>query len=236
MKLGLLLTLLVGLFILGGTIIGKLLKNNKNVLDFSICLSFGVLISLSILELFPEVIENLVMTLEIKGVLIGILGVLSGFLVLYHLDRLIPHHENSNHHHHHKHSNCFDEHLKHIALITSIALVLHNIIEGMGLYMATKESFKVGILLCIGIGLHNLPMGLMIESTLRNEYKFIKILLISLVVSLSTFVGGIIATIFRTSEPLMGFLLAITLGMLAYITIIELLPQITNIKNKKLNK
>lgn len=234
MNLGLTLTLLVGLFIILGTVIGRFLKNNHNVLDFSICLSFGVLVTLSILELLPEIIEHIVEPLKFRGALIALIGVLIGFGMLTILDEFVPHHEENDSKHHHKDSNCLNEHLKHIGIVTSLALILHNIIEGMSLYIATLDDYKVGLLLCIGIGLHNLPMGFVIESTLRNEYKFNKIIIISLIVSLSTLLGGFIALSLSASKLLMGLLLSTTLGMLLYIAFVELLPQITRIKNTKI--
>lgn len=234
MNLGLTLTLLVGLFIILGTVIGRFLKNNHNVLDFSICLSFGVLVTLSILELLPEIIEHIVEPLKFRGALIALIGVLIGFGMLTILDEFVPHHEENDSKHHHKDSNCLNEHLKHIGIVTSLALILHNIIEGMSLYIATLDDYKVGLLLCIGIGLHNLPMGFVIESTLRNEYKFNKIMLISLIVSLSTLIGGLIAILIIPNTLVMGFLLSITLGMLIYISFVELFPTITQIKNNKI--
>lgn len=234
MIVAILLTFIVGLFILIGTLIGKKLKNNKCILEFSISMSFGVMIALVTLELFPEIIENLVIDLGVEGLIFSLICALLGFIILYQLDSLIPHHETNNDDHHHKHSNCNNEHLKHIGIVTSIALVLHNVIEGMSLYITALSDIKVGILLCIGIGLHNLPMGLMIESTFHNEYKWKKILIISLLVSLSTVLGGLIACSITTSNLLMGLLLSTTLGMLIYISLFELLPQVTNIKNKKI--
>lgn len=233
MNLALFLTLLVGLFILLGTLIGNSLKNNKKILDFSISMSFGVIIALSLLELFPEVVEHLIIDNMVEGLVLSLIGMLLGFFILYQLDGLIPHHEQSDHHHHHKNSNCHDEHLKHIGIVTSIALILHNIIEGMGIYIAATTELKVGLMLCIGVGLHNLPMGLVIESTLRNEYKWSKVVIISLVVSLATLLGGILACFIAPTDTLMGLLLATTLGMLIYISFVELLPQITNINDKK---
>ena len=55
--LGLVLTLLVGLFILIGYIFASKFKDNKRFTDFSISLAFGVILALIILELIPEVYE-----------------------------------------------------------------------------------------------------------------------------------------------------------------------------------
>lgn len=233
--LGLLLTFFVGLFILIGTIFGLKLKENKKLIDISISVAFGVVFALISLELIPEVLEILLESMGVgKGILIIVVLVILGFLILQQLDIFIPHHE--EHNHSHKHS-CHDEHLKHIGIITSVALILHNAIEGMSLYIASTNNIKLGLLLCIGIGLHNLPMGLVIASTLSNEYSKKKIIIISLLVSLSTFVGGFILFIFGgiQSEFIMGLLLCVTLGMLMYIEFFELLDQVLKIENKKIS-
>ena len=92
--------------------------------------------------------------------------------------------------------------------------------------------------MCIGIGLHNIPIGMIITSTFykKNNSK-IKTLLISIGISLSTFLGGISALYLKnitSNEFLEGVLLSITLGMIIYITLFELIGQIKEIKNKKI--
>ena len=89
--------------------------------------------------------------------------------------------------------------------------------------------------MCIGIGIHNIPLGMVIASTFYKKNKSkLKTFLITLLISLSTFAGGIIAYIYVMNELLEGILLAVTLGMIIYITIFELLSQIKEIKNKKI--
>ena len=229
-----LLTLFVGLFILAGTIIGMSLKDNKKFINMSISIAFGVVVTLIAVELIPEVLEILTDNLgRWKGLLIiGILSFL-GFMILQQLDLFIPHHEEENHNHKHA---CHNEHLKHIGIVTSVALILHNIIEGMSLYIATLADIKIGFILCIGIGLHNLPMGLVIASTFINEYSKKKIVIISLIVSLATTLGGLF--IFFSgiqSELIMGILLSVTLGMLVYIAFCELFEQVLRMEDKKIN-
>lgn len=228
----LLLTLLVGLFILTGSILGIVFKQNKKIVDFSISIAFGVIITLIAIELIPEILEISLENLGIwKGILISSILAFLGFIILQQLDLFIPHHEEENHKHKHK---CYDEHLKHIGIITSIALILHNIIEGMGLYVTTISDLKIGLILCIGIGLHNLPLGLVITSTLINEYSKKKIIIISLIVSLSTSLGGLFILLSGiNSELIVGLLLSVTLGMLVYIAFYELLEQVLKLEDKK---
>ena len=234
----LLLTLIIGLFILLGSIICFKYENNKKITDFSISIAFGVIISLIVFEILPEVHEILSEELgNLKSIIVIIVLALIGIIILKILDLFVPHHDHeAHHHHHHTNEKCHDEHLQHIGIISSIAVIFHNLIEGMSLYLVTSTSFTSGMLLCIGVGLHNIPMGLVIASTLsRSNYSKRKILKISLVVSLSTFIGGLIMFIVGgVSELVEGVLLGLTLGMLIYIAVFELAHQIYHMKNKKI--
>jgi len=234
----LLLTLVVGLFILVGSFVGLNYKDNKKFTDFSISIAFGVIISLILFEILPETYEVLNGEIGIgRTIIVIIILSLIGITLLKLLDLFVPHHEHDAHHKH-KHNNekCHNEHLSHIGIISSIGVIAHNLIEGMSLYLVSSTSLISGILLCIGIGLHNIPMGLVISSTLTtSNFNKDKILKISLIVSLSTFIGGIFMFILGgVNELVEGILLGLTLGMLIYISIFELLHQIYHMKNKKI--
>ena len=234
----LLLTLLVGLFILLGSFIGLSSKNNKKITDLSISIAFGVIISLIIFEILPETFETLNEEMGIfRSLIVIIILSLIGIIALKILDLFVPHHEHESHHNH-KHSTeiCHNEHLHHIGIISSIAVIFHNLIEGMSLFLVSSANFSSGILLCIGIGLHNIPLGLVIASTLiSTNYSKNKIFKISLIVSLSTFLGGFIMFILGgVNELVEGILLGLTLGMLIYIAVFELAHQIYHMKNKRI--
>ena len=233
----LLLTLLVGLFIILGSFIGFNYKDNKKLTDFSISIAFGVIISLILFEILPETYEILSGEIgTLRGIVVIIILSLIGIVLLKILDLFVPHHSHEEHHHHkHNVEDCHNEHLHHIGIVSSIAIIFHNLIEGMSLYLVTSTNLASGILLCIGVGLHNIPMGLVIASTLTSSnYSKEKTLKISLIVSLSTFVGGLIMFILGgVSELFEGILLGLTLGMLIYIAIFELAHQIYHMKNKK---
>ena len=63
-KLGLLVTLLLGLFILLGALIAFFIKKKEKVVDFSLGLAFGVITMLVITDLLPEIIEESSITSE----------------------------------------------------------------------------------------------------------------------------------------------------------------------------
>lgn len=238
--LALILTILVGLFIIIGTILGINNKNNKKITDLSISVAFGVIISLILFDLIPESYEILNEQIgTFRSICAIIILILIGMVILKLLDLFVPHHEHEAHHHHsHKTEKCHDEHLYHIGMVASIAIILHNLIEGMSLYLVASKNIASGLLLCIGIGLHNIPMGLVISSTLiSSKYSKDKTLKISLIVSISTFIGGLIMFILGgVNEIIEGILLGITTGMLIYISIFELLHQIYHMENKRIAK
>ncbi len=228
-KIGLLTTLLLGIFILVGALLAFLVKKKQKVVDFSLGLAFGVIIMLLITDLLPEIIEHL----GLKYIYIFIIGTIVGFLILKLLDRKIPDHEQEE-----KSVKANKENLIHIGIITSLALMLHNMIEGMAVYSTILSNTTLGVAVMIGIGFHNIPLGMVIASTFHQSNQNIwKTLLIVLIVSISTFVGGLIMFFLNLTEispVLLGTLLSLTLGMLIFISFDELLPRIRKTKEKKL--
>lgn len=228
------LTLILGLFILFGTAIVLLTKNNEKFVSFSLALAFGVMTSLAVFELFPEALEQLEV-IKYRGFLLLGLVVL-GMILLKCLDYFVPHHTNDEGHHHSKKEHM--EHLYHIGIVSSIALVLHNIIEGMAIYGVAASSTSLGILMGLGVGLHNIPMGMVIASTFyKSSGEKKRTFLISFGISISTFIGGLIMFLVNDvmrNPILLGILLSITLGMILYIVVFELLEQILHSKYKKI--
>lgn len=211
----LLLTLFSGLFYLIGLIVYKFVKHKKELTIAAISCAFIVIIGLIIFDLLPEI-------LELKNWLLFIF-VFLGFCLLFLIDKLIPHH----HHHHHENDEATKEHkqrLEHVSTITILALTMHNLIEGVALYSISIDNFKNGLLMFLGIGLHNLPFGFQIAG-FKN-----KLLIFLLVVS--AFLGGSVVFLFGTvDELLQGIILSLSLGMLLHILIFELFKEVKeNIK------
>lgn len=218
----LLLPLISGLFFLIGIIIYRLIKRKKELTIISMSCAMIIIIGLIVGDLIPHLIEINNYNL--------ILFVIIGLVFITLLDKIVPHH----HHEHHENDEKtkeHQEHLKHIGIITILALLLHNYVEGMALYGVAIENFKSGILMCLGISLHNLPFGFQIASYNAKEKN--KILVILLV--LSGLFGGITIYLFGNISPYVeGIIIAITLGMILHILIFELSKEVfDNIKKKE---
>ena len=156
---GLILTLLLGLFIIIGAFIVFIFKDKEKIVDFSIALAFSVIIMLLMIDIIPEAYEVIDTGNILVNILILISGSSIGFLLLLLLDHFIPDHEDDL---------TTDEddsrNLNHIGLISSIALVIHNIVEGIAIYTLYMSDPHAGIMAGLGVGLHNIPLGMVIAS------------------------------------------------------------------------
>ncbi len=216
------MTLLTGLFFLIGIINLNKFKNKENISLFTMALAFVIMLGLIIFDLLPEIIKFNKLYLIIPSIV--------GFSLFIILDKFIPHH---NHDHHEINDNKVDHmlHLKHIGIITIIALIIHNFLEGLTLYSVTLNSISSGILMMISISLHNIPLGFQIGNSLnlKNNNLFLIILLV-----LSSFLGAIVVIIFGNLNTVMeSILLALTFGMLLYILIFELFSELKTSFKKK---
>ena len=223
MYFGLLFTIITGLFFIIGILCLKTSKNKELTACFTVSLAFIVLFGLLFFDLLPELIETNNYYLLIP--------IIFGLLILVILDKFIPHH-----HHEHK-EECdnhleHNEHLNHISVVTIIALGIHNMIEGLSLYSLTLTSVKSGLLMMLGISLHNIPLGFQIGNSLSNN-KNNKILISMLCIS--SFIGALIIILFGSlSDIVINILLSLTFGMLLYILIFELFNEVRiNIKKKE---
>ena len=229
-KLGLLTTLLLGLFIIIGALIAFLIKRKERVVDFSLGLALGVIVMLILTDLLPEIIEHL----GTKHLYLFLIFTALGYGVLKLLDHFVPDHDDDGHMDsaHEKKEN-----LVHIGIITSLALVLHNIIEGMAVYSTVISDASLGLAVTLGIGFHNIPLGMVVAGTFHQSKENLSKTILSIIaVSLSTFIGGLILfflDLTAISSTILGILLSTTLGMLLFISLSELFPRLRATKNRK---
>lgn len=226
--MGLFITFILGVFILAGAVIARSVKDTKLIEQLSISIGFGSMLALGIMEILPESLEHL----EGKSIVTLPVCLITGVALLKLLDHFIPEHD----HAHGLDHDCSEANVVHIGVVSSVAIILHNIIEGMAVYSMSQENLKVGLLMALGVGLHNIPMGMVIYTTLLKEKRTPKLILLGLT-TLSTFFGGIAMMLCwgNVSDYVIGILMSLALGMLVYIVFLELLPHMLHGKNKKLS-
>lgn len=224
---GLILTLIVGVFFLIGIEIPKLTSKKKEVTLFATSMALIVILEMIFFDIIPEIKENIYELGKNRWLFVFGLTIL-GMALLKLLDLVVPHH---HHEHKEKEKNKkeHNEHLFHIGLVTGMSLLLHNIIEGMSIYGTSTADFKAGIMMAIAVSLHNIPLGMEISASMsatdtKKKTKWITII----VLSLSSFIGAFILFLMKQqiSITLLTGILCVTLGMLLYIALFELLKEV----------
>ena len=119
----------------------------------------------------------------------------------------------------------------HIGLISALALILHNIIEGMAVYSVALSSPESGLLYALAIVLHNIPIGMLLFVTLTRSSGYLQRIVIVLV-TCSTFIGALFALCLSgiLDERILSIFVALATGMLCYIVAIELIPRLVRTK------
>ena len=119
-----------------------------------------------------------------------------------------------------------------------VAIILHNIPEGIATYLSTENNFKLGLTLTIAIALHNIPEGISIAIPIYYSTKSkVKALTYTLLSALSEPIGAITAYLFLSkiiNNNIMGIIMALIAGIMIQISIYELIPTSFKYKNKKL--
>ena len=115
-----------------------------------------------------------------------------------------------------------------VGIISVIALIFHNIPEGITTFLSSNQDFSLGVTLAIGIALHNIPEGISIAIPIyyasSSKKKAIWFTFIS---GFSELFGAVLAYLFLapiiTSFGL-GAILAIAAGIMVHISVYELIP------------
>ncbi len=230
-KIAFIITSISGLSTLLGFILVFFIKNkNKNKIIGS-CLAFasGVMSGVSIFDLIKESFTYLNKEYLInKTYLIVILFVLIGVFISYLVSKYLP---DDN-------INSTDYKLYKVGLISMIAIVIHNIPEGIITYIATNSEVKLGLSLGLAIAMHNIPEGISIALPIYVGTKSkIKAFIYTAISGFSELLGAIIAYLFLPSSInnlFMGIIFSVIAGLMLHISLFELLPASTkNVSHKQ---
>lgn len=214
--MGLLVTFLAGISMGVGALFVKYSRHPELLSQVSVSLALGAMAVLALFDLGPETVELASQVGAIRTLLVVAFG--AGILAL--LELFIPDHDAAG-------ADGSAEGSIHVGLMTVIALVLHNVVEGMSIYALTLQNVQSGVIYALGVALHNLPMGMLIFSALRQERRSVKTLALGGAL-LSTVLGGIVMMFLSplVTQGAMEMLTSLALGMILYIVVMELLPHV----------
>lgn len=223
------LTSLAGLSTLIGFFLIYIKKINYNkIITSTLSFAAGVMICISVTDLIPESINLLRDNVSDKYIVIlCILAVILGIIISMLIDYYLP--ENN--------FNIKDKNLYRVGFISMIAIILHNLPEGIATFMATTNDTKLGISLAVAIAMHNIPEGISIAVPIyySTENK-IKAFLYTLISAFSEPFGAIIAYLFLKdimNDTILGLLFSLIAGIMLQISFCELIPSVKKYNNKK---
>lgn len=215
------ITSIAGLSTLLGTIfIFFKFKNKYRIINIALSFAAAIMITVSIFDLIPEG-YNLLSGSNIS-LLWLLISINIGVIISMFIDK-----------------NIHGDDLSRVGIISMIAIIIHNIPEGIATYIACNHDLRLGIPLAIAITLHNIPEGVMISLPLYYSGKGRGIaILYTFISGLSEIFGALLSMLFLKNimnDYIMGILLGIIAGIMLYIAIYELIPQAIKYKNKKVS-
>ncbi|WP_026574966.1 ZIP family metal transporter [Bacillus sp. UNC438CL73TsuS30] len=177
-----------------------------------VALSAGLLLSIALLDLIPEVQE---------GIHNSSLFILIGFLIMYFI--FLPTTSNGK--------NGLDNSDTATLRGLTIGMLLHNFFEGLSIGISYSASFELGVFVSIALVIHKIPEGLSYTSVMLAFLNGRKKTTIYLIVQgIFTWVGAgsaiLLSGLKDHQEQIVAIGLSITVGIFLYLCGTLLLPLI----------
>lgn len=226
------LTLFAGLSTGIGSLMSFFSKEfSPKFLAASLGFSAGVMIYVSLVEIFPEARTALEGALGPKrGYLITTIAFFVGIAIIALIDKLIPEAENPHEipAHHESESDVHNEKLMRMGFFSALAIAIHNFPEGLATFMAALSDPSLGISIAVAIAIHNIPEGVAVSApvyfaTKSRKKAFWLSLLSGMAEPVGAFIGYFLLRRWF-NDITFGFVFAAVAGIMVYISLDELLP------------
>ena len=223
--ISLIITTIAGISTLFGGFIPFLnIKNSERVIVVSLSFAAGVMMAISILDLLPSSFKYLY-----KDNLFLVLGLIFtsfmiGGLFFLFIDRFFETKVDG---------------LYRVGIFSMIAIILHNIPEGIITFILSVSDVKLGLFLGLSIALHNIPEGISIMVPIYyGTGSFKKAFFYTLIAGLSEVIGGVVFYLLLghyINDFMLGILFSFISGVMIYLSFCELLPKSLKYKSNNLS-
>lgn len=211
-------------------------QTNKKFLSASLGFSAGVMIYVSMVEIFVKARDSLeVVYGSTKGYWVTTIGFFAGIFLIALIDKFVPNAENP-----HEMRDVKDmkkgkgkEEVKDAALLrmgvfSALAIAIHNFPEGLATFTGAIQDPALGISIAVAIAIHNIPEGIAVSvpvyfATGDRKKAFLYSFLSGLSEPIGAIVGYFILMRFF-NEAMFGIIFAGVAGIMVYISLDELLP------------
>lgn len=243
--LALIFSALAGLStVIGGFVTFFIKENSLKILSFGLGLSAGVMLFVSLVDLYPEACEMIKEQMGANYLWVAVLFLTLGMLSAILIDYFIPDHIQTQmftkqigaNEKHIDSTDCvMDEHaqfsigkIKKAGLLTAIVVAIHNFPEGLATFFITTQDAAIGLGVVAAIAIHNIPEGMAISIPVyQATHSKRKAFWYSFLSGMAEPVGGVIGfVIIKAFFPdlCIGILFAIVAGIMTYISLDTLLP------------
>ena len=206
------------------------LKNEKYIILASLSFASGVMICVSLTDLIPESFNLLTSIFKGFPALLFLLIFISiGVIVSMLIDKFLPNNDNKS---------ISNKKLYRLGLVSMLAIIMHNIPEGVATFLSSSTNRGLGLSLALAISFHNIPEGISIAIPIYFSTKSrFKAFIYTLISGLSEPLGAVLAYFFLSSiinNFIMSVILAMIAGIMIHISIYELLKESLSYKKRRL--
>ncbi len=213
-------------------------KTNTKFLSVSLGFSAGVMIYVSMIEIFAKAQDSLAVyfeelgapNFEFKSSLYTTMAFFAGMLLIALIDKLVPSYENPHEVKSIEAMNNPDmkKSLMRMGTLSALAIAIHNFPEGLATFTSALKDPSLGIGIAVAIAIHNIPEGIAVSVPIyyaTGSRK--KAFWYSFASGLSEPVGALLG--FLILQPFMndllfGMIFASVAGIMVFISFDELLP------------
>lgn len=230
--------------VIGGFVTFFIKQNSLKFLSFGLGLSAGVMLFVSLVDLYPEATELIKTQMGQNLTWLSILCFGIGMLIAVLIDFFVPDHIQASmftkqigaNEQHTDSTDCIEDEnaiisigkIKRAGIITAIVVALHNLPEGLATFTLAAQDVILSLGVIIAIAIHNIPEGMAISIPVyQATHSKRKAFLYSFLSGMAEPIGGVLGfLIIKTLFPnlCVGLLFALVAGIMTYISIDTLLP------------
>ncbi len=209
-------------------------KTNTRFLSVALGFSAGVMIYVSMIEIFLKARDSLAATYgDTRGYWYTTIAFFTGMAFIGIIDRLVPSFENP---HEPRKIEEMDEDpeaskksaLLRMGLFSALAIAIHNFPEGLATFTGALKDPALGISIAVAIAIHNIPEGIAVSvplyyATGSKKRAFGLSFLSGLAEPVGALIGYFLLLRYM-NDAVFGLLFAGVAGIMVFISLDELLP------------
>ena len=203
---------------LGGLFGVAMRKPPRGFLAATLGFSSGIMMTVSLADLLPEATEALVRNCgRIGGTAALAAAAVGGMLAAFLIDSFIPEAGKGE-----------NKAMFRVGIFSMLALLLHNLPEGIAVFVGGCADLRIGLSLSVAIALNNIPEGISVALPIAaftgRRSQGVAAATLS---GLSEPAGAVLAYLFLAplfGEVLLATIFALVAGLMLYVVFDELLP------------